>query len=157
MWLKIMLLPVAFLCYKLSITHTIADYRQYRDNRKIAEDKSALSYSRSAFHDRHAQIREIFKKYTLDTASSNGNLLSFVTEFCDNSRMKLLEYQPYKDISIDNIHILTRKITVEGNFSDCLQLVYSLETQASVGKISSVSYKANEMKLTCTIYVQNII
>lgn len=150
------------LCYRLSISRTVEEYR------KFAAHKNEKQYVMDApsvenILANEERIDAYFRKYALDTLLPEKNLLAVASNYCKSNGLSLKEYKPYDLPSHDSIPVLTRIITVEGGFIPCLKLVNVLETGGKVGRVSSVDFasytdpKDKTVRLTCTLYIQNLI
>lgn len=90
------------------------------------------------------------------------HLLKQVTEFCQQNQLILREYPQVHNYIQQEYNIETNEIIVEGPFIKLLKLLYALEQEYKLGKVVSAKFmskkdfKTNQMKLTLTIYVQNI-
>lgn len=154
---------VLLLCYRLGISKTIDQYHAYQEN-----NASELEYKASVSESRKLQAKQqtldaFFSAYRLDTLSSARNLLTIVTNFCNEHQLRLREYKPVKTSAEGSLVVLTRSVTVEGAFTECVQLVYALERKYQAGRVCAVSYAAytdaqsKQQKLSCTLFIQNII
>jgi len=161
--LGVSILPLLFVCYKLSVSKTIAEYKLYKTNLENELTISSANNSALSLEKRSQQISQFIKIYSLDTLNDNKSLLNFVTEFCNDNRLQLKEYKPLDVSKYDSISVLTRQVTVEGEFLNCLQLAYALENQINAGRVSAATYKSyivpkdKTVRLNCTLYVQNVI
>jgi len=162
-WLGIVILPILLVCYNLAISNTLSEYKLYKQNKILAEDLRNSANGASSLLSRQEQITEYLKSYSLDTLNEKRNLLQIVTGFCNDNQLQLREYKPLEISESGGLKLLTRVVTIEGPFLNCVQMVYALETQYKAGRISSVYYKSyrnpndKTVRLQCTIYVQNII
>jgi hypothetical protein len=161
--LAISILPVIIICYKLSIANTIAEYQTYKQYSNNHQSGDELNTSYQRLQEKNKRISQILERYKLDTVMASKNLLPVVTEICYDYHLQLKEFKPIGIAETDNMKLLTRTLTVEGDFFSCLNLVHALETQYQVGRVSSVGYKTytdvkdKNLKLTCTLFVQNLI
>jgi hypothetical protein len=161
--LGISVLPLLFLCYKFAFAKTVSEYKTYtlQNRHSLSADTTHVSFA--SLETKKIQIENILKEYELDTLSTNKNLITAVTGFCEENQLDLKEYKPINVADIDSIKLVTRSVVVEGDFIKCVQLVYALENEYQVGRVSSVNYKtytdlkSKSTRLTCTIYIQNII
>lgn len=152
-----------FLCYRLSISHTLDEYSRYEQDSHNTVGREEEAPSLAGMQDREARANELFTRYTLDTLRPEKNLLSVASNYCKDHQLQLKEYKPYSFSATDSIPVLTRTLTVSGAFIPCLKLLYDLESAQQVGRISSVEFKSytdpqdKKLKLDCTLYIQNLI
>ncbi len=112
---------------------------------------------------KNRMLDEILNKFLLDTLDYAKNLLAVAGNFCNANNLQLKEYKPFPATQTDSIKTVTRSITVQGEFINCLLLLNHLETRSDVGRISSVNFKSfsapgnSETLLNCTVFIQNLI
>jgi hypothetical protein len=161
--LGILTIPILVVCYKLAFSNTILEYKKYKEYVTQNAGTNNSENSLTALNSKKAAIEALLKQYELDTLNTNKNLISVVTNFCNENRLDFKEYKPLNIFHVQELPVFTRAITVEGDFIKCLQLVYALENELQVGRVSSVQYKTYEdpqtkaLRLTCTLYIQNIV
>jgi hypothetical protein len=160
LWIGTILM--AIICYSFSISKTVDQYKIYHQNKDLAV-KGNERYMIETLKEKNKILDETLDRFLLDTADNSKNLLATVAGFCDQNNITLKEYKPASFMGTDSVKLLTRSITLEGKFIDCLRLVYSLETGSKIGRISSVLFKTyvnpgeTKTNLNCTVYIQNII
>lgn len=151
------------ICYKLSIARTIDEYRMYKENKLAAFQPGAEVPSDMLLEQKEKQLNAQLEPFVLDTLDNSKNLLSLVGNYCNSHNLILKDYVPYPVSQTDTLQVLTRYITVEGPYLDCLKLVYELETHWKAGRVSAVQYKSytdvnkSETHLNCMIYIQNLV
>jgi hypothetical protein len=90
------------------------------------------------------------------------SLLEIVTDYCKTTGSILREFPEEIETVKGNYIVRTNRLIIEGDFSQLLSLVYTLEQKVNIGKVSSVNYssrkepRTKQMTLTATIYLQNI-
>jgi hypothetical protein len=151
------------ICYQLSFSKTIQEYRAYQDYRQAEALLQAGNPAGSALEEKEKKLSSLLDQYILDTLDNSRNLLGIVSRYCESHDLLLKEYKPAPFIATDTLGILTRPLTVEGRFIDCLQLIHALETNYKAGKVCSVLFKSTvaantgQTTLSCTLYIQNLI
>jgi len=89
-------------------------------------------------------------------------VLELVSNFCLKHHLLLSEFPKSETQEESDLLIETSTITAEGGFTNLLRLVYELEQNQNVGRISSVEFKTKKdfsrrkRVLFVTIYLQNI-
>jgi hypothetical protein len=152
-----------FLCYRLSISHTVEEYRKYTQESGIAAEQAGGAPSLAGLQARETRVGELFTRYTLDTLQPAKNLLSVSSNYCKTHQLQLKEYKPYSLSRNDSIPVLTRTVTVGGAFIPCLKFLYELESAQQVGRVAAVDFRGytdpqdKKLKLDCTLYIQNLI
>jgi hypothetical protein len=162
-WIPVLTGLALFLCYELAIKKTISEYS--KNTNYIASSEPFFSFN-SGIGDlraRKEKINALYDQYLLDTLQPEKNLLYVSSRFCESHNLSLKEYKTIGLFKTDSIQVLTRTITVEGGFADCLRMLYELERTRQVGKVSASEFKSypdakdTTVRLDCTIYVQNLI
>jgi len=85
-----------------------------------------------------------------------------VTSYCKDKPLLLKEFPKTVLKETDGFLVELNYFTVEGDFKNLLNLVYTLEQKVKVGKVASVNFmikeniKTKRNELTATIYIQNL-
>jgi len=154
---------VLIISYQLSISKTIRQYKIYKQYNSAVLSKNGDQNSLQMLQSRNTALDEILGRFILDTIDRSKNLLGVVGGFCAENDLKLKEYKPNPLVQIDPVNVITRSVTVEGTFINCLKFLHHLETGSSVGRVGSVLFKSytdpgkNKTFLNCTVFVQNLI
>jgi hypothetical protein len=162
-WLCVSFVLSLIICFKFSILKTIKEYQKYKYNYTSNQENSEQKTHLSILQAKNIQLTNIFRKFQLDTAQIEKSLLSFTSAYCNENALLLKEYRPFSLSKNDSINVLTRTITVEGPFISCVKFIKALETNAKVGRVSSVDFKSfvdgqdKKIKLNCKIFVQNLL
>ena len=149
-------------CYRFSIAKAIDEYHTYKEQ-KAASLQYAGVASLPMLESKNRMLDNLLEQFVLDTLDDSKNLLGITGNYCNQTDIKLKEYKPLAVSGADSMQVLTRNITVEGGFKDCLRLVYELETKYKAGRVSSVLFKSYtepasaKTFLNCSIHIQNII
>lgn len=160
LWIAAVIMLV--ICYRFSISKTVGEYKLYKQNSALSLPGDE-AYSAENLELKNKMLAGVLEKFVLDTADNSKNLMAVATSLCEENNLDLKEYRPNPAGQADSLKLLTRSITVQGRFIDCLKFIYHLETQSSIGHISSVLFRSynnpgsSETNLNCTVYVQNII
>lgn len=150
------------ICYRFSISKTIAEYSAYAAYEGSAALMPGVQADR-VLEEKEGKLNKLLDQFVLDTLDNSKNLLSIVSSYCDDHELVLKEYRPQNLSPTDTLRVLTRTVTVEGRYINCLQLVHALETKYKAGKVRSVLFKSNtnanhsQTVLYCTLYIQNLI
>ncbi|HSZ35331.1 MAG TPA: hypothetical protein VK772_18600 [Puia sp.] len=148
------------LFYRFSIKTTFSQINQYEEFRKI-EDQSNLTESRN-YKLMSDSLQVILDKYVLDTLHPDKNLVYSISSYCLDSDLLVVNYKPFAH-TVTGIQVSTRQVIVEGSFNHCVDLIYYLEHIKGIGRVESAKFwtisdnKDKEIRLNCSIYIQNII
>jgi len=151
------------ICFRFSISATIAEYRQYQEHTADRNGENNSTYSLQLLESKENFLTNKLSRFVLDTVDNAKNLLAITGDYCNQKNVILKEYKPELITFKDSLKVFTRNITVEGSFLDCLELVRTLEQKYNTGRVSSVLFKSYEDPassktfLTCTILIQNLI
>ena len=154
---------ILILCYQYGFKNTWAVYADYKENKLKTEQLGDYVALMPVLKNEEKKINDLIKNNLADTLSDAKETLAFITSFSKTSGIKLIEYQPMQITQNNSFNIATRQITVEGNYTGLLKLLYELENHQSYGRLCSAFFKSAEdissgkISLTCTFYLQNLI
>jgi len=155
-------LLMIFICFRMAFSSTLNEYRLFKKQQEAENSRVNLPLSSKDLNAKGNYLSSMIQNYLLDTLDNSKNLLGIVSAYCDKNRIALKEYKPLGKRDYDSLNVLTRLVTVEGPFIDCVRLNYLLETQYKCGRIGSVLYKSyinpkdKSTYLDCSIYLLNI-
>jgi hypothetical protein len=99
----------------------------------------------------------------MDTLEQGKKLFELLADNYSEDRLKVTDYGiAVVDTSSDPV-ILTRKVTVQGEYADILQLIYQLENKNQVGRLQSTTLKSYTDQqgefayLEASFYIQNFL
>lgn len=163
-WLTLLIIGFVlaiYICYYFSFAKTIQQYEEYKKFETILS--KIPNYKRSSLKYSPTEIASKFQRYKLDSINSSSSLLSAVTNYCAENELNLIEYRPAGKKLIQNFSIYSRLIAVEGNFNECLKLIYFFERKVNLGRVAAVEFKlineiqkSNISSLQCLIVIENI-
>jgi hypothetical protein len=163
-WLGAAAVLVFLLCYELAVKGTLNEYSKFSGYSKLnASARQQDHVTLSGLDQRQEELKVLYEAFVLDTLQPEKNLLSVASNFCKEHHLDLKEYRMVSLATRDSTKVLTRAVSAEGSFIGCLYLVYELERRKKTGKVSSVEFKsyvdpaAKSTRLTCTIYIQNLL
>jgi hypothetical protein len=163
--LGIIALLALILCWQLAISKTVREYGLYRQSFESGGgDPNEQSVTAlQTLRNREAAVMAVYNRFRLDTLDTEKNLLSIAGNFCKTNDLRLKEYRPFAESRYDSIPVLTRVVTVEGRFIQCLKFLFELEKVKSAGRVSAVEFRSYKdtrdkvQRLECTIYIQNLL
>jgi hypothetical protein len=150
------------LIYKLTFSKTIALYSECIEMEQRIERASDAPIKIAELKKQSVRLESLAGSERPDEKNLQQLILGQVTSYCQENNVLLKEFpetiiQTEKDYEVE-----TNCFTAEGSFDKLLRLVYVLEQKSKTGKISSVDFKTklesrtNKLKLTATVYIQNI-
>jgi len=162
-WLGAGAVILVLICYQFSFSKTIKEYKTYKQYKSVSSNTLNDEAELNLLQSKNRMLDGILNKFLLDTLDETKSLLAVAGNFCNANNLQLKEYKPFPAIQADSIRTVVRSITVQGSFINCLRLLYHLETQSDIGRISSVNFKSfsaagnSAMLLNCTVFIQNLI
>lgn len=154
---------IIFVSYHVAFSKTV---ELYQDCRKLAGEIAQLEQVRESLpllKEKGLNLDRQLSFYALDTLDPEKNLLQVASEFCSKRGLRIKQYYLLNLVEQDSIKTLSRLISLEGSFTSNLQLLYNLETKKRTGKIVSAEFQSyvdnldKNLKLTCTLYIENLI
>jgi hypothetical protein len=149
--------------YQFALSKTISLYKQnIQLNAKIKEASTAPAQFASLRKKLNSIDKVLQNQQNDSTQNTHDILLSTLSKYCKENNTTLKTFPETSFDKQGNFEIQTNTFTVQGNFTNLLQLVYLLEQKQRAGKISSVSFESfrdiNTQKniLTASAYLQTI-
>lgn len=104
-------------------------------------------------------IDSLFDKLSINNSIKNTNLTQ-IANFCAKNNLEILTIST-ETIAINNITVISDKITIVGSFKDSVLLIQYIENNISKGYLASVKFKKveninNTEALTTIINIQTI-
>lgn len=152
-----------YISFQYAIKKTWSVYKEYQENYSNAQQSDSYINLIPAVKQQEKKMADMIRNNTSDTINTPKETLAFITAFCKQNRLKLIEYQPAQLAENSSFNIATRQVSVEGSYSNLLKLLYQIENSQLYGRLCSASFKSVEdpqtqnITLTCTFYLQNLI
>jgi hypothetical protein len=160
-WLGLGYAVIIIFCLRFPIQKTIREQQLYHKNiSQISLSRQSNDQSKD-LKTKETTLTAILLKFKLDTLHRENSLLSVTSDYCNEHGLILKEYRPFSKSGKDSIDMLTRVVTIEASFIDCIKLIKDFETSKNVGRVCSVNFKSftdpqdKKVKLNCTIFIQN--
>ncbi|MBS1509217.1 MAG: hypothetical protein JST86_00135 [Bacteroidetes bacterium] len=156
-------LAMLVLCYQYGFKNTWAVYNEYQENKTRTDQLENYTILMPEIKSEEKRINDLIKNNLSDTLYDAKETLAFVTTFCKNKHLKLTEYQPVQVTENSSFNIATRQITVEGDYTGLLMLLFEMENHQNYGRLCSAVFKSTEdassgkITLSCTFFLQNLI
>lgn len=128
---------------------------------KLAEDKASYA-NREEIAQKQAVLDQRISSFFIDSLNNEKILLETISTYCRQHHVVLSELPASVEYKEGNFEIGTYKIKLEGRFIPMLKMIYLLEKQSKIGRVSSVDfnmtydYKRKKEILYMTVYIQNI-
>ena len=150
------------LVYSLGIKKTIDLHRQCND---LHEQLVSAGDAPQQINILQKKLKEV--EYLVGSSSDNekGNsedILEKCGQYCTKNNLVIRDFPSSCEFQKQNYQIVTNTVEIEGRYIRLLKLLYELEHDNNVGKISSVSFflkkdnRTNRLSLLEKIYIQNV-
>lgn len=148
--------------YRLALSITLDLYLEnsYLED-KVSSYHATLSKQEELVH-RRAVLEDRIKAYFVDSLAHQDILIETVSEFAHQNHVLINEFPAMTSFIEGDFEVGTYKMVLEGSYKNLLKLVYLLEQENKIGKVSSSKFqfkfdtKRKRNILTLTLYVQNI-
>jgi hypothetical protein len=114
------------------------------------------------FEKRLIELNKTISNLDSSNTDFHENILGDISTYCTKHDLIIKNYPESHKYASDKYVVETDIISIEGNFSDLLKLLYKLEIENKNGHISSISFETipdhrnGVYKLNLIIYEQNI-
>ncbi len=148
--------------YFLSFSKTI---QLYNENEVLENNLAEASVAPSIILKSKEELRvldQYLRAYAFDSLINQELLLAEVSDFCMKNNLIIYSFPHHTSQEKKNFVIHTNVIEAKGSYKNLLNLVYYLEQEIKIGRISSVKFerflekKTKKAYLTVKIYVQSI-
>ncbi|TWI77514.1 hypothetical protein IQ13_4320 [Lacibacter cauensis] len=106
---------------------------------------------------------DIVRNFTMDTLDQGKKLFEILADYYSENGIKITDYGIAVVDTSTNPQVITRKITVQGGFSEILQLIHQLENKNVIGRLQSASFKSHTdsqgefVYLEASLLIQNLL
>ncbi len=156
------ILIVLFLCYKFSISNTIAIKKEYNKLVKQEIIFKDIPKQLSLYSNKEIYYDSILKTMNLGDTSIENNLLRILNTEAKTTTFKIIDFnKPHTYRTEDNVYN-TYNFTLQGEFNSLLKTVYKIEQSNTFGEIIHLNfqkkknYNTRKNFLTATMFIQNI-
>ncbi|MCK4661794.1 MAG: hypothetical protein KAT68_02930 [Bacteroidales bacterium] len=151
-----------FIVYSFAIKKTINTKKQ---NKEIEKQLIIINDAPAKIADYELQLKKIeniIGEKIILGQDVHELLLERVSKYCQDNRLILRELPMVHKFNQNDYTIETSVVVIEGTYLKLLKLLFALETEKIFGKITSANFKSykdfktRKIRLTLTIYIQNI-
>ena len=162
-------LLIAGLFIFLYISHKVAfkeTFKLRRDCKQIEERIAQVSTAPQQIVELEKKINRIDRSIRTDSVQEfnfHEILLEKISDYCVMHKIDIIEYPPLHIFSWNELTLETNAIVIQGKFIDLLKLIYYVEQEASIGRLSSVEfytyYERSKKRtyLRMKLYIQHIL
>jgi hypothetical protein len=126
---------------------------------KVSHADSEMTFLENKIESLNSKL----SRYTIDSLKNKETIFDIITGFCSKNNIYLRE-MPSEGVSDYGDYIIeTNKVVAEGGFANLTKLIYFVEHESTLGRVSSVKYHSyhdhqkNKDILLLNLYVQNIV
>ncbi|MEK6152019.1 hypothetical protein WIW50_02100 [Flavobacteriaceae bacterium 3-367] len=153
---------VLFLCYKFAIAETIALGREYNNLKNEEVLFKDIPVQLSVLKSKEQHYDSVLKKMNLGNTSLENNLLRALNGQVEKHGLKLLDFNEPHAFQDGENQLNTFHFSLEGNFTDILSTVHTLEQKGNFGALVHLdfqtkrNYRANKNYLVATVLMQYV-
>jgi len=151
-----------FIVYQLAISKTWDLYSQ----NSLLEEKLVTakeSYkSKGELEKKEAMLEGHISSFFVDSLNHQEYLLETISTYCHQQHILIKEMPARTEYLEGDFEVGTHRVVLEGGFIPLLKIVYMLEQESKMGRVSSVLFslkfdtKRKKEVLSLTLYIQNI-
>jgi hypothetical protein len=160
--LIVVALLLGFITYNRTVKHTLAAMEECN---ALEQQISIATNSPEAINNLQLQLNQM-NALIGDRQEVSGDvqqqLLENISNYCKSNNMVIKKFPEAHRFKANEYTTTTHSVEVQGNFLSLLQLVYELENEFKLARMSSarfhtkVNLKTKKKELYATIYLQNI-
>jgi hypothetical protein len=151
-----------FLVYHIAVKSTV-DLRSVCKEMELKIDSVRQApVEIKMIENRLSELNKVISNRGNDETDFHEALLVDISNYCDVNGLVIKNYPESHLVHSEKYIVETDAITIEGNFTKLLKLIYMLETENKNGHLASIKFESipdhrnNIYKLNLTIYEQNI-
>lgn len=151
-----------FVAYRFAVSKTIRTHVELNDIKERADLLNTVDAQIALLTKKTKEQNKILgNDYSTDITFSE-RLLEYITKYAKKHNLKLIEFPEVHRAEHSGMLFETYSTTVEGGYKEILELIYNIETNSTLGNISSVEYftekniKNKQIELHAKIYMQKI-
>ncbi len=158
----VLAVALLYLVYKLAVSKTVKVYNDFAYLKSQVILSKNIDTKLDDLSKQLNAVEGIFKSSITSGNNSQEKILETVTNYCKQKPVLLKEFPKSMMKETNGYLVELNYFTVEGDYINLLNLVYTMEQQIKVGKVASVKFNLKENQqtkqheLTATIYVQNL-
>lgn len=159
----VVLLLILFVVYKLAFQKTWETKRQCETYQKQINRGSQIDTRLELLSTQLNKVNAKTQDFVVSNKEPHEMVLAVVSEYCMSHKVKLFQFPRTEIEEVKGHAIGTFYFEVTGSFEQLLKLLYLLENETIVTKITSVDFYKKKNKVTkkeqlyLRVYCQNII
>jgi hypothetical protein len=150
-----------FIVYFAAIDKTVDQYKKNKELINKIRQGEGASFNLGEARKRLSSLESYLNAYTLDSLKNQQYIMSELSDLCRDYKVTLKNFPQAVTATESDFIVETNVVETEGSFANQLQLVYALEINRKIGRVSSITYRTHTDKnkkliLSLVIYLQNV-
>ncbi|WP_298537778.1 hypothetical protein [uncultured Algibacter sp.] len=132
---------ILVLCYNLAISNTLNLKKSYESLKQEEISFKNTPKQLSLLKQKQKYYDSLLNKYHIHGNSIQNNLLKGLNTFSKKHDLKVIEFKQPHSFKNDDLTIKTYSFTIEGNYNNLLNLIYTLEQRTKFGEIINLHFE----------------
>lgn len=151
-----------FLCYSLAVSKTIALKKEYSVLSTQTKSLQDVPRQKAVLSLRMKHYDSILSTMNLENTSIENNLLRIINIEAQQNNLKVLDFNDSHTFVEETKTLNTFDLTLQGDFTNLLKTIYTLEAENSFGEIVHLDfqkkrdYRKRKDLLSARIFLQQI-
>lgn len=151
-----------FLCYGLAVSKTIALKKEYSVLSTQTKSLQDVPRQKAVLSLRMKHYDSILSTMNLENTSIENNLLRIINIEAQQNNLKVLDFNDSHTFVEETKTLNTFDLTLQGDFTNLLKTIYTLEAENSFGEIVHLDfqkkrdYRKRKDLLSARIFLQQI-
>lgn len=153
------LVVLAVVSWKWGFSKTLDEWHRHHDLSEAIERSGGIEEQLKYY----AQAMQLVGQFYADsTVNTHERILDEVGAFADEHAMRIREYPPAMIYTEKAYEVELNTLVMEGRFKDAVTLLYALEHNMNLGRVTSVSFdlevdkRTKKESLLTSITIQNL-
>jgi hypothetical protein len=160
-WMIVVILVFTFLLiWKLAISKTVEAWTLSDKLTAQINDAIGMPDKVNAIKSNMSLLNSKIEDSKVEHSGFQNLLLDEISKFCNDHKIIVTTFPESKYYNENEFVVQTVNFSAQGGFHDLLKLVYFLEKERKIGRVSSVDFsnvkdrKSGRMYLQLTMYIQ---
>ena len=155
-------IALLIISYSLAFSKTISLRKEYLKKKKSESIYKDIPNQINLLSKKQVYYDSILKKFNLNTSSLENNLLKQLNKYADKNNLKIKVFNAPHILLHHQSTYTTYNFTLEGEFSNLLKVISSIEQSGTFGEVIHIDFKkeidfrTKRKYLDATVFIQNI-
>jgi hypothetical protein len=151
-----------FVSYKLSIQKTIQASKEYQTNFDKKELLKNIPNQLSLLSAKEQHLDKQLSLLNVDNSSMQNSLLKFLNREAGENKVKIIEFNSPHVVHKDENISETQIFTLEGGYSNILNVIHAIENKGNFGAISHMEmekkkdYRSKRTYLQASVFLEQL-